>query len=253
MALRNASNAVLKDEAPLFESAPIDQPHAGTVQQPSNLASGALTTLAPPQTQPLQVVQPHAGFHYALESFKNQFDAPGTDYGTFPRIIATQGILKTDDDTMDKLGTEAVIKVLAWNLRYMAGNGVKDDEAKSDDLRVSFDNKTIQGSGEDLHAYIAGLKAQGFANARVKTYGDLWGLLISTSKGVLPQPKLVSFSLSPQSMKMFNRFKAEQGIAECGGAPPVTHLKIQAQPKSLVVKGAAVDFSQMTFQAVTVA
>ena len=63
MALRNASNAVLKDEAPLFESAPIDQPHAGTVQQPSNLASGALTTLAPPQTQPLQVVQPRAGFH----------------------------------------------------------------------------------------------------------------------------------------------------------------------------------------------
>lgn len=168
-------------------------------------------------------------------------DIEAMGYGAFPRMIATQGALKLDDL---RLGAHAVIEIMSWNLRYMAVTNTPDTESK-EKVRVSYDGETISNDGASVRDYIDALKAEGYDKASVKTYGDLWGLLVNSDKGgEEAEPKMIQVQLSPQSLQQWKRFQLEQGIKQARGGAELAHVKIVAEARSLNGN----DFTIMTFQ-----
>jgi hypothetical protein len=244
MALKNSAAAA---QAPAFEPMETTQPAAGTTT-PENLTkapeapvAAAATTAVAPRAANAVAIRPEQTSLSSKQGVWSTEDIESLGYGGLPRMIATQGSLKLDDD---RIGNSAVLEVLSWNLRYMAVTNTNDAEAKSM-VRVSYDNKTISGDGGDIHAYVEGLKAEGYTKASVKTYGDLWGRLISTEKaGVLPKKQMVQIQMSPETLKQFKRLQLEQAYEEADGAEPLKYVKLGAQAKSFADN----DFTIITFE-----
>ena len=55
-----------------------------------------------------------------------------------------------------ELGKKIHFELISFNHRWTVGTGESDKESK-DYFRVSLDNKTISGTGEDLHMYLEAL------------------------------------------------------------------------------------------------
>ena len=131
-----------------------------------------------------------------------------------------------------ELGKKIHFELISFNHRWTVGTGENDKEAK-DYFRVSLDNKTISGTGEDLYAYLESLKAQGFNKAKISPYMDLFGFVVWVEgKGEIPvdERELCRLQCSQTSMGNFTAFCTTRGLLESKGiAKPMEVIEVTAQ------------------------
>lgn len=156
--------------------------------------------------------------------FDGMKDKLFADFGTLPRLRATNGNIFDDKDR--NLGQHAVIQIISWNLQYVMDPC--DNKAPSELVRYSYDSKVIDdGTGDTIADYILALKASGHACAACKTYGELVCVLLSSQKQSDLVGEMVTVQLSPTSLKAFEgyklqrTFKASQGMASPDESEPV--------------------------------
>lgn len=137
------------------------------------------------------------------------------------------------------LGGTFQIEVVSFNSRWAIGTGsqnqTSEDKAK---FRVSYDNVTISGDPSTTIAqYVEQLKAEGYKDAKVEPYMDLWGFLVRTEKdGEIPleERELVLVQVSKTSMGAWTNFCATRGMlaSKCGVAiSDIVEVVAQAQAK----------------------
>lgn len=131
-----------------------------------------------------------------------------------------------------ELGKKIHFELISFNHRWTVGTGESDKESK-DYFRVSLDNKTISGTGEDLHLYLESLKAQGFNKAKISPYMDLFGFVVWVEgKGEIPvdERELCRLQCSQTSMGNFTAFCTTRGLLESKGvAKPIDVIEVTAQ------------------------
>lgn len=126
-----------------------------------------------------------------------------------PRLtIDTGGFTKDGKD----LGKSVTLQLLSFNPRYIATAGVAGDEGK-ELVRFSYDGIHIDGESTLLNDYVNSLKADGYPRASLKTYTDLWGIIVDGApeiQGMIGDTVVVQ--LSPQSGGQFRWFAINQGV-----------------------------------------
>ena len=146
-----------------------------------------------------------------------------------PALKGEQGSIYKGDK---ELGKKIHFELISFNHRWTVGTGENDKEAK-DYFRVSLDNKTISGTGEDLHLYLESLKAQGFNKAKISPYMDLFGFVVWVEgKGEIPvdERELCRLQCSQTSMGNFTAFCTTRGLLESKGiAAPLEVIEVTAQ------------------------
>ncbi len=183
-------------------------------------ASSALTT-------PTQATK----FKVAFADKNNVFDTATVEGLAMaaPALKGEQGSIYKGDK---ELGKRIHFELISFNHRWTVGTGENDKEAK-DYFRVSFDNRTISGTGEDLHAYLESLKAQKFNKAKISPYMDLFGFVVWVEgKGEIPvdERELCRLQCSQTSMGNFTAFCTTRGLLESKGiAKPLEVIEVQAQ------------------------
>lgn len=194
----------------------------------------ATKAIAVAATTAVGAAKPPVKFQIAFAEFKDVFDTPTVEalgLGT-PRIKGEQGAFFNE---AVELGSEIRFELISWNHRWVCGTGEDDKEAK-DFFRVSFDNQTISGSGEDFHAYLEALKAQGFNKARISQYGDMFGFITWTNKSgdIAPdQRQMVCLQASPTSLGAFTSFCVSRGMLQSKGiAAPTDLIEIHCEKRA---------------------
>ena len=146
-----------------------------------------------------------------------------------PALKGEQGSIYKGDK---ELGKKIHFELISFNHRWTVGTGESDKESK-DYFRVSLDNKTISGTGEDLHLYLESLKAQGFNKAKISPYMDLFGFVVWVEgKGEIPvdERELCRLQCSQTSMGNFTAFCTTRGLLESKGiAAPLEVIEVTAQ------------------------
>lgn len=148
-----------------------------------------------------------------------------------PAIRGEQGSLfKGEED----IGTFIHFELISFNHRWTVGTGETDSESK-EKFRVSYDQKTLSGSGDDLHAYVESLKAEGYSKAKISPYIDLWGFVVkSEEKGDVPvdERELCRVQCSQTSAGAFVAFSTTRGLLESKGlAQPLDVIEITAMKR----------------------
>ena len=148
-----------------------------------------------------------------------------------PAIRGEQGSLfKGEED----IGTFIHFELISFNHRWTVGTGETDSESK-EKFRVSYDQKTLSGSGDDLHAYVESLKAEGYSKAKISPYIDLWGFVVkSERKGNVPvdERELCRVQCSQTSAGAFVAFSTTRGLLESKGlAQPLDVIEITAMKR----------------------
>ena len=183
-------------------------------------ASSALSTVATPTK-----------FKLAFVDKNNVFDTATVEGLALaaPSLKGEQGSIYKGDK---ELGKRIHFELISFNHRWTVGTGENDKETK-DYFRVSLDNKTISGTGEDLHLYLESLKAQGFNKAKISPYMDLFGFVVWVEgKGEIPvdERELCRLQCSQTSMGNFTAFCTTRGLLESKGiAKPMEVIEVTAQ------------------------
>ena len=132
------------------------------------------------------------------------------------------------------LGSKIRFELISFNHRWTVGTGETDTESK-EKFRVSVDGKTLSGSGDDLHAYLESLKAEGYSKAKISPYIDLWGFVVWSEKnGDVPVDarELCRVQCSQTSMGAFTAFATTRGLLESKGlAQPIDVIEIHAEKR----------------------
>ena len=132
------------------------------------------------------------------------------------------------------LGSKIRFELISFNHRWTVGTGESDTESK-EKFRVSIDGKTLSGSGDDLHAYLESLKAEGYSKAKISPYIDLWGFIVWSEKnGDVPvdASELCRVQCSQTSMGAFTAFATTRGLLESKGlAQPIDVIEIHAEKR----------------------
>lgn len=204
-----------------------------TTQDANTVAATAIAKAATSSTA-VDVARPAAKFSIAFADKNNVFDTATVEGLSLaaPAVKGEQGSLfKGDVD----LGSFAQVELISFNHRWVVGSGEDDKEAK-DFFRVSYDNKTISGSGGDLHDYHESLKAQGFDKAKVSPYLDLWVFIVSSEKTgeiAVDQRELCRVQCSQTSLGAFTAFSTTRGLLESKGmAKPIDVIEIHAEKRT---------------------
>ena len=172
-----------------------------------------------------------AKFQLAFTDKFNVFDTPTVEALALaaPRITGEQGSFFKKGE---EIGSKIRVEIISYNNRWVVGTGENDREAK-DFFKVSFDNMTISGSGEDFHAYLEGLKAQGFQKARISPYLDIFCFVTWTDKhGDIPvdEREICIIQCSQTSKGNFMTFCTTRGLLESKGvAKPIDVVEVNAQ------------------------
>ena len=149
-----------------------------------------------------------------------------------PRAKAEQGSIFISDQDQ---GSIIQFELISFNYRWAIGTGEQDKEA-AQFFRVSFDNKTISGTGESLDAYVESLKAQGFNKTKVSPYLDMFGFVTWSEKnGTVPveERQLVCVQCSQTSLGAFKAFSATRGLLESKGVvQPLDVIEIHAEKRT---------------------
>lgn len=208
-----------------------------TTTNTQDAAVSATTAIAAASaTSALAVAKPAAKFSVAFSDKNNVFDT-ATVEGLSLSAPALKGELGSVCKGEKDLGTEVHLEMISFNHRWVIGTGEDDKEAK-DYFRVSYDNKTLSGSGEDMAAYVESLKAQGFNKAKVSPYLDVWGFLVwSEKEGDIPvdEREIVRLQCSQTSLGAFTAFATTRGLLESRGmAQPIDIIGVKAEKR---VKG----------------
>jgi hypothetical protein len=157
-------------------------------------------------------------FKAAFKEMENAIDPGVMDFDTFPRV--TVGLGGFEDDAKKDLGKTIKLRLMSWNLRYVASPGIMDDDS-TEDVRYSLDGKTIDETGEDLAAYVQKLRdVDGYANAAVKKYMNLYGFITEENGKEVPDEdqRIVSVQVPPRSVAKFAGFQVEAGMKMSKGS-----------------------------------
>ena len=236
MSLKSQPEYQAASQTPAFEAM---EPETTTKEETMNTttidqqasADVAATTAIATASANTAVAVPGKKFVVAFKDYNNVFDTATVEtLGlAVPSVKGEQGALYKGDK---ELGKKIHFELVSFNHRWVAGTSENDKEAK-DFFRVSYDAKTISGTGEDLHAYVESLKAQGFNKARISPYMDLFGFVVwSDAKGDIPvdERELCRLQCSQTSMGNFTAFCTTRGLLESKGvAKPLDKIEVTAQ------------------------
>jgi Ca2+-binding RTX toxin-like protein len=167
--------------------------------------------------------------------FAAQQDAiPAVDFGVLPRLVGSNGnVLEKGDNKL--LGSWVKLQLISWNKQFVISPGSDADEAK-EHVRYSRDGETIDETGETVKGYLEKLRVtDGYADANVKEYAELIGILQSADKQTELVGSMVQVSLSPQSRKMFEGYRLQESVKlRLGARKPegADMLKISAEVKT---------------------
>lgn len=154
------------------------------------------------------------------------------EFGVLPRIIADQGGLSVSSEDID-LGKWADAQIVSVRPLYIVSPGGNGEEAKKL-VAYSKDGEVIDDTGETCASYVAKLKLDGYTDASIKSYLEVIALLdgAENESDLVGQPVL--FSLSPQSMKKFQRFiiAAQLRASQKQSLDGLDRVRFQAAKKS---------------------
>lgn len=139
--------------------------------------------------------------------------------GTFPRVTVDQGGFSRDKT--DFLGSWIKIRLLSWNPVTLVTAGEKDDKDADKLIRSSYDGVNIAAEGCTVNEYLAKLR-ENYENASIKGYVEIYAELLTFDKDKAPtdEPPMVQISVSPQSVKQWQRFLLESRMRAARGVPP---------------------------------
>lgn len=203
-----------------------DNTASASVQATTAIATAAASSAVVAGSTPTK-------FKVAFADKNNVFDTATVEGLALaaPAIKGEQGSLfKGEDD----LGSQIRFELISFNHRWTVGTGETDSESK-EKFRVSVDGKTLSGSGDDMHAYLESLKAEGYSKAKISPYIDLWGFVVWSEKnGDVPVDarELCRVQCSQTSMGAFTAFATTRGLLESKGlAQPIDVIEIHAEKR----------------------
>lgn len=207
-----------------------------TTKTETQTDAGATAALAIAQASAgaVAVAGKGAKFTVAFADKNNVFDTATVEGLALaaPRIKGEQGSLFQDQ--FDH-GGKMRLELISFNHRWAIGTGEDDKEAK-DFFKVSYDNKTISGTGQSVADYIESLKAQGFGKAKSSPYLDVWGFITwSEKKGDIPadERELVCLQCSQTSLGAFTAFSTTRGLLESKGlVKPLEVIEVHAEKRT---------------------
>lgn len=142
-----------------------------------------------------------AQFQLALGEYKNQI--PPVSFGTLPRVVASQGSLVCEGETMGKTG---IVSILSFNDSFAITPN--ENNAESSYCKFSYDNEYLNdGSGVLVSDHLKYLREEGFKDAAAKRYVELVCMLEDCDEDHDEIGNMVQVSLSPQSVKQFERYQ----------------------------------------------
>ena len=173
---------------------PAQEPEVETAEEASTKEVAVHKPAAAPATFGTQ-------FQLALGEYKDQI--PPVEFGTLPRLNASQGALVCEGES---LGKTAVITMLSFNDSFAITPN--ENNADSSYCKFSYDNHVLNdGSGKTVADHLAYLRDEGFENAASKRYVEVVCMLDDADEDHDEIGNMVQVSLSPQSVKQFERYQ----------------------------------------------
>jgi len=178
----------------------------------------------------------------ALASLKNKI--PALDFGTLPRFKASPAGIKGEEGS---LGKTCQITVVSFNDQYAVSPN--EDGAPKEMCKFSPDGITLSDGSGTVADHITMLKGEGYSKASSKRYVDLIAILNDAEKDHDNIGDMVTFSLSPMSVKSFERYQLQTTV-KMSMNPAITQetaaqVTITAKPKDFGGK----EFTMFEFSA----
>lgn len=189
------------------------EPQAATTPEPQAEAQTlpATKTAAPAPTVSAKQLMKHI-------LFSDLEDAFIADFGTLPRLLASNGCVMDGDKKI--LGAYVVGQVLSWNKRWTITPAAQN--APDNLVKFSMDNQTLDdGSNMPVADYVAELKAQGYPDACSKEYYDVIINLLEAEKGSDLVGGMVQIQMAPQSRKDFDAFRLQTSFRISNGGTDI--------------------------------
>lgn len=178
----------------------------------------------------------------ALAHLKNKI--PALDFGTLPRFKASPSGIKGDEGG---LGMTCQITVVSYNDQYAVAPN--EDGAPKELCKFSLDGINLTDGSGSVADHLKMLKEEGYEKAAAKRYTDLIAILNDAEKDHEEIGNMVTFSLSPMSVKSFERYQLQTTV-KMSMNPAITQetaaqVTITAKPKSFSNK----EFMMLDFSA----
>ena len=207
--------------------------NTNTADNPASASVQATTAIATAASSAVVAGSTPTKFKVAFADKNNVFDT-ATVEGLALAAPAAKGEQGSVFVGEADLGSKIRFELISFNHRWTVGTGETDTESK-EKFRVSVDGKTLSGSGDDLHAYLESLKAEGYSKAKISPYIDLWGFVTWSEKnGDVPVDarELCRVQCSQTSMGAFTAFATTRGLLESKGlAQPIDVIEIHAEKR----------------------
>ena len=207
--------------------------NTNTADNTASASVQATTAIAAAASSALSTTTTPTKFKVAFAEKNNVFDTATVEGLALaaPACKGEQGSVFVGEAD---LGSKIRFELISFNHRWTVGTGETDSESK-EKFRVSIDGKTLSGSGDDLHAYLESLKAEGYSKAKISPYIDLWGFVVWSEKnGDVPVDarELCRVQCSQTSMGAFTAFATTRGLLESKGlAQPIDVIEIHAEKR----------------------
>ena len=224
-------------ESPAAEAAPADQAAPASTSPQVTLAIQPTTAVAAPRA-----LHPLAAALRSNSGLDDLQDVIGPDmleamgYGAFSRITVDNGGGFNLNKTEKQLGSWLEFQLMSWNNVWMVTTGAQNNPEANKKVRTSRDKVNLEGGQGLVTAYVAQLKAEGYKEASVKQYVEIYGLLTNSERGgEVPEDdrKLMQISASPQSVTAWGVFLLTSRMMQGQGKPVPSHLRILGKRKTL--------------------
>ena len=177
-----------------------------------------------------------------LDDMSNVIPVEAVTFGTLPMIKASQGALKCEKVS---LGKQIEFSIVSYHNQFAITPN--ENNADTSYCKFSYDGEELNdGSGTTVKEHIAYLKEEGFPKAAAKRYIEVVGILEDADEESDEIGNMVMLSLSPMSVKQFDRYKLQTTVKVKQGKveeDSVGNVLITAKPQSF----GSNDFTIMTF------
>lgn len=153
-------------------------------------------------------VAEYKGFVNVAEKFLNKL--PPIPLGGLPTLKAKSGFIV--DNAGVNLGNEFTLDLVSYNYKWIVTPGEEGDEAAKL-LRTSYNEETLENSGQSCADYLAFLKAEGYNNAKITKRIDAVGILESAATATYPRLNdMVLVDIAPTSVGAFEGQLIQAGV-----------------------------------------
>jgi len=207
---------------PAFEAE--DEGNTATVERTevkteSATSAEALVAVAKPAASTAVVVASNNALAQALRKGTSLDESQGVidiqtletmGIGAFPRVTVDQGGFSENKTKF--LGAWIDIELMSWNFVTLITTGEKDNKEADKLIRSSYDHVNLPNGEGTVADYVTALKEDGYDGTNTKKYIEIYGSLRGSDKGGAitdDDIKIVQISVSPQSVKQFQRFLLE--------------------------------------------